>query len=228
MPADHDRLQAFYAGLSEESRRTRFLGPTNGIGDRQSTYFCCPDHAHREGFVATMGPADGPDRIVGHVCIEPDGPDTAEVAVAVADELQGHGIGRRLVDAAVYWARSDGFRTLTATMLAGNPAIQRLLTGLGLPSTAVAIGAGVVEVRIDLGRRQHGRLRRQLPGRGPSRKTRARRVRSARTCVTSDHRRLRPAGRCSERIRLPAATTRPRRNGTEVDHEPHPAGLRRQ
>ena len=150
-PADHDRLQAFYAGLSEESRRTRFLGPSNGIGDRQSSYFCCPDHAHREGFVATMVPADGPDRIVGHVCIEPDGPDTAEVAVAVADELQGRGIGRRLVDAAVYWARRDGFRTLTATMLAGNPAIQRLLTGLGLPSTAVAIGAGVVEVRIDLG-----------------------------------------------------------------------------
>jgi acetyltransferase len=151
VPADHDRLQAFYAGLSEETRRTRFLGPTNGIGDRQSAYFCCPDHAHREGFVATMGPADGRDRIVGHVCIEPDGPDTAEVAVAVADELQGRGIGRRLVDAAVYWARSDGFRTLTATMLAGNPAIQRLLTGLGLPTTAVAIGAGVVEVRIDLG-----------------------------------------------------------------------------
>ena len=151
IPADHDRLRAFYAELSEESRRTRFLGPTNGIGDRQSAYFCCPDHAHREGFVATMGPSDGADRIVGHVCIEPDGPDTAEVAVAVADELQGHGIGRRLVDAAVYWARSDGFRTLTATMLAGNPAIQRLLTGLGLPSTAVAIGAGVVEVRIDLG-----------------------------------------------------------------------------
>ena len=150
-PADHDRLCQFYAGLSDESRRTRFLGPTNGIGDRQSTYFCCPDHAHREGFVAVAGPATRPERIVGHVCVEPDGPATAEIAIAVADELQGRGIGRRLVDAAVHWAEVDGFRTLTATMLAGNPSIQRLLTGLGLPSVARPIGAGLIEVRIELG-----------------------------------------------------------------------------
>jgi acetyltransferase len=150
-PADHEALQAFYAGLSDESRRTRFLGPTNGIGEGQCTYFCCPDHAHREGFVAVAGPIGQPDRIVGHVCIEPDGPTTAEVAIAVADELQGRGIGRRLVKAAVGWARRDGFRALTATMLADNPAIQRLLTSLDLPTSAVPIGAGIIEIRIDLG-----------------------------------------------------------------------------
>ncbi|HLO35578.1 MAG TPA: GNAT family N-acetyltransferase [Candidatus Deferrimicrobium sp.] len=150
-PADHDGLQAFYAGLSDESRRTRFLGPTIGIGTNQSSYFCSPDHAHREGFVAVLETAAGPERIVGHVCVEPDGSETAEVAVAVADELQGQGIGRRLVDAAVDWARRDGFRSLNATMLADNPAIQRLLTGLGLPSVATPVGAGVIEVRIDLG-----------------------------------------------------------------------------
>lgn len=149
-PADHDGLRTFYAGLSDESRRTRFLGPTNGIGDVQCSYFCCPDHAHREGFVAVFGPASRPDRIVGHVCIEPDGPASAEVALAVADDLQGRGVGRTLVEAAVDWARRDGIQTLTATMLAGNPPIQRLLTGLGLPTTALAIGAGVIEVRIDL------------------------------------------------------------------------------
>ena len=150
-PGDHDSLRAFYASLSNESRRTRFLGSMSGIGDTQSTWFCCPDHAHREGFVATVKGPGQPDRIVGHVCIEPDGPTTAEVAVAVADELQARGVGRRLVGAAVEWARRDGFRTLTATMLANNPAIQRLLTSLGLPATARAVGAGIVEVAIDLG-----------------------------------------------------------------------------
>ena len=150
-PNDHDGLQEFYARLSDESRRTRFLGRTSGIGAGQSTYFCTPDHAHREGFVAVVGSATRTDQIVGHVCVEPDEPATAEVAVAVADELQGHGLGRKLVEAAVAWARRDGVRTMTATMLAGNPAIQRLLTGLALPSVAVPVGAGVIEVRIDLG-----------------------------------------------------------------------------
>lgn len=141
----------FYAAMSPESRRTRFLGPTSGIGLSQSEYFCHPDHAHREGFVAVAGPMARPDRIVGHVCIEPDGPRSAEIAVAVADDMQRRGIGRRLVDSAVTWARDDGFATLTATMLAGNPAIQHLLTGLGLPSTSAAVGAGVIAIRIDLG-----------------------------------------------------------------------------
>ena len=111
-PADHDTLRAFYGSLSDESRRTRFLGSSSGIGDGQSTWFCSPDHAHREGFIATIrGPRAG--RIVGHVCIEPDGPASAEVAVAVADELQGRGIGRALVEAAVEWARRDGFGSNT-------------------------------------------------------------------------------------------------------------------
>jgi acetyltransferase len=148
---DREGLEAFYAGLSAESRRTRFLGPTSGIAAGQSRYFCTPDHAHREGFVAVTGPGGRPDRIVGHICVEPDDAGTAEVALAVADEMQGRGIGRRLVDAAVLWARGEGFHALTATMLSANPAIQRLLTSLGLPCVAVPIGSGVIEVRIQLG-----------------------------------------------------------------------------
>jgi len=148
-PEDHDALRVFYARLSDGSRRTRFLGPASGIEADQSEYFCTPDHAHREGFVAVAGPFQ--ERLIGHVCVEPDGADAAEIAVAVADDAQGRGIGRTLVEAAVSWAREDGIGTLTATMLAGNPAIQRLLSGLGLPSTARPIGAGVVEIRIDLG-----------------------------------------------------------------------------
>jgi RimJ/RimL family protein N-acetyltransferase len=149
-PGDHERLQAFYAALSNESRRTRFFAPTAGIGARQSAFFCTPDHHHREGFVAVIDPGDRTDRIVGHICVEPDGSDAAEVAVTVADELQHRGIGRMLVDAAARWARREGLRRLTATMLADNPAIHRLLGHLGLPSKETPIGAGVVEIRISL------------------------------------------------------------------------------
>jgi GNAT superfamily N-acetyltransferase len=150
-PGDRDALRSFYATLSEESRRTRFLGPTIGIGADQSTWFCTPDHAHREGFVAVSGPGPIPERILGHVCVEPEGTATAEIAVAVADDVQGRGIGRRLVEAAVARAREHGIGTLTATMLAGNPAIQRLLSGLGLPSSAQPVGAGIIEIRIEIG-----------------------------------------------------------------------------
>lgn len=153
-PGDHDRLRAFYAGLSDESRRTRFFALTPGIGDGQSTWFCSPDHGHREGLVAAAGHGHR-ERIVGHLCIEPIDERTAEIAVAVADAFQGHGIGRRLAVAATDAARADGYTRLLATMLAGNPAIQRLLHGLGLPASSRAIGAGVIQATIELGELRH-------------------------------------------------------------------------
>lgn len=159
VPSDHAGLRALYAGLSDESRRLRFFGPCSGIATSEATRFCTPDHDHREGFVAVIEIAGLADEVVGHVCVEPDGPNSAEVAIAVADDLHGRGIGRRLVERGVEWARTDGLTTLTATMLAGNPRIQRLLTGLGMPSASRAIGAGVVEIRIDLRRRGSGRPR---------------------------------------------------------------------
>ncbi len=39
---------------------------------------------------------------------------------------------------------------LTATMLAGNAAIHRLLIGLGLPSRVRYVGAGQAEITIEL------------------------------------------------------------------------------
>jgi hypothetical protein len=72
------------------------------------------------------------------------------VAIVVAEGVQHHGVGRALVEAGVAWARGAGYRRLTATMLVGNVPIYRLLTGLGLRSRTVPLGAGVCRVEIDL------------------------------------------------------------------------------
>ena len=97
-PADDEPLRRFYADLSDESRALRFLGPTPCLGPALANAFCRADHEHREGFVAVLQDSRGPERIVGHLCVEPfeDG-ETAEVAVAVADAMQRQGIGRELI-----------------------------------------------------------------------------------------------------------------------------------
>jgi RimJ/RimL family protein N-acetyltransferase len=147
-PRDADALDRFYAGLSDESRATRFLGATRGLRGEQARRFCSTDHHHREGLVAVAGcPAD---TIVGHLCLEPDDEAaSAEMAIAVADAWQRRGIGRALLEAGIEWARHEGLRQLTAVTWAANVAIARLLDGLGLPVRRQGLGAEI-RVVVDL------------------------------------------------------------------------------
>jgi GNAT superfamily N-acetyltransferase len=150
-PDDAPELERFYAELSADSRLLRFLGVVTGLSHRQSATFCTPDHAHREGFVVTApAPGSGAERIVGHLCLEPDGKGSAEVAIAIADARQRRGLGRRLVARGVEWARGHGISRLTATMWADNAGIHRLLLGLGLPARARPLSGGLSAVTIDL------------------------------------------------------------------------------
>jgi acetyltransferase len=148
---DAPELQRFYAALSPLSRQARFLSVGGGVSQAQSASFCTTDHNHREGFVAIVdGPSHRLARIVGHLCLEPDGAGAAEVAIAVADEFQHQGIGQRLMAAGVDWARHHRIARLTATMFVGNAPIHFLLMGLGLPTRSRYVGAGIAEITIDI------------------------------------------------------------------------------
>jgi len=151
-PTDASAIESFYAALSAESRRTRFFAVGAGLSHRQSVSFCTPDHDHREGFVAVaLQATPGAERVVGHLCLEPAGPGVAEIAIAVEDRSQHRGIGRRLMEAGIEWARAEGFARLTATTFAGNAPIHRLLAGLGLPAHAQpGPDSGTEDIVIDL------------------------------------------------------------------------------
>jgi len=152
-PGDAEALERFYADLSEDSRHLRFFGGLRGISHTQSVSFCTPDHEHREGFVA-LAPSEGGGQpvIVGHLCLEPVDAHSAELAIAVADAFQRQGIGRRLITAGIDWARSVGVTRLTATMLATNVPVYRLVRGLGLAMSTRPQGIDAISVAIDLTR----------------------------------------------------------------------------
>ena len=153
-PGDRDALIRFYEALSAESLALRFHGASIGIVDRVAVFFCGPDHDHREGLVAVLeepgvrGAVE--PTIVGHLSLEPSGVHEVEVAVAVADAWQRHGIGRRLLLAALTWAERHGIERLRASMLWTNVAILGLLRSMGRAVTLSTPGAGVVDATIDL------------------------------------------------------------------------------
>jgi acetyltransferase len=141
---DASALSDFYAALSAESLRRRFLGSGRHPCDELARAFTEHDG---EGFVAVLaerGPRDG--AIVGHATLQPDGRGGAEVAFAVADELQGHGIGHRLMDAVVSGARAIGLHELNASLFADNGAMRRLLESAEASVTSDAIDGGVEEI----------------------------------------------------------------------------------
>ena len=103
------------------------------------------------GVVAVRrGSNAGTEEIVGHASVQPDGHGGAEVAFAVADEIRGHGLGRRLVSHALRLARELGSDRASATMLAGNVPMRHLLTSAGQPVRADHLEAGTEEIVLDL------------------------------------------------------------------------------
>ncbi|MEA2623551.1 MAG: acetyltransferase [Chloroflexota bacterium] len=142
-------LADFYRALSNESRRRRFLGTCLGLPPSACLALCGADHQHSEGLIAALRqPGQDDGRIVGHLCLVPDDEGGLELAIAVADELQGCGIGRRLVAAAASWARSRGIGAVHASCFADNGAVLHLLSTVAGEATVRSGGPSVLEVEL--------------------------------------------------------------------------------
>lgn len=150
-PADRDGLTRFYAALSPDSLEARFHGATPGIGEGTARFFCGPDHVHREGLVAEGLDEHGQHVIVGHVCLEPIRPGRAEMAIAVADRWQHHGLGRAMLSRAIDWAKDHGVTELGASIRGSNGAMIGLVRCMGLPVTVDDGAGGVIDATIELG-----------------------------------------------------------------------------
>jgi GNAT superfamily N-acetyltransferase len=145
--SDAAGLSAFYARLSPESRRRRFLGTVTTVDPALIARFATPG----DGIVGVLrepGPNDG--AVVAHGSVQTVGRARAEVAFAVADELHGRGLGRSLVDAAIRLARERGFSLATASLYADNTPMRRLLRDSAREVVSDVIEDGVEEIELRL------------------------------------------------------------------------------
>ena len=145
---DAEGLSDFYAGLSQRSRRQRFLGATRPPTREQLAALVCAP-----GVVAVLadcGPRDG--AIVGHASIHPDGSGGGEAAFAVADEFQGQGLGSQLMAAILEHAHALGIHRLNADLYADNVPMRRLLVHSGRALASDDIDTGIEEITLDLDR----------------------------------------------------------------------------
>ena len=140
-PDDKDRLVAGLGRLSKRSVYQRFLAPKPRLTTSELRYLTEVDFTDHYALVAVL--AGHPEVVVGvgRWVRDVERPDHAEVAVVVADDLQGRGVGTTLGTALADAAVQRGITRFTATMLPGNHAARRLFARLSRRLEVVSDGA---------------------------------------------------------------------------------------
>jgi acetyltransferase len=125
-PQDKDALVAGLGHLSDRSVYQRFLSPKPRLTSSELRYLTEVDFVDHYALVATL--ARCPDVVVGvgRWVRSQDARGDAEIAVVVADDLQGRGVGTQLGTALTAAARERGVQRFTASMLPTNRAAHRL------------------------------------------------------------------------------------------------------
>jgi RimJ/RimL family protein N-acetyltransferase len=125
-PDDKGLLQEGLSRWSPESARARFLTLKTRFTAGELRYLTEVDGYRHVALVAVAH--DDPGRLlaVGRYVRLPGDPRTAEIAIAVADEFHGQGLGSRLGMLLADHARTHGVRRFVATMLSDNVAAHRL------------------------------------------------------------------------------------------------------
>lgn len=144
--SDAAGLSDFYARLSPESKHRRFLSYGNRSDGALARAFTEREGEGLVGILDEPGPNDG--EVVAHASLQPDGQGCADIAFAVADELQGHGIGTALMEMVVQHAKELGLQRLSATLFADNTPMRRLLQGAGCEIALDQIDAGTEEIAL--------------------------------------------------------------------------------
>lgn len=144
-PADKERLARGLERLSAESRHLRFGTDIQHLTDKQLRYFTELDYDDHVAWGA-LDPEDAehPGMGVARWIRLREDPEVAEVAIVVADDYQGRGLGTILLAALLHTARARGIRVFRNYVLEQNDEMLSLLGQLGAISNP--IGGGMYEV----------------------------------------------------------------------------------
>jgi N-acetylglutamate synthase-like GNAT family acetyltransferase len=143
LPADEPEIEELLQTLSARSVYQRFLS----VSPRSAQAYAERLDDRSRTLDAVVAAVGGQLVAVGstHRLSE----DSAEFALAIADRLQGHGLGTLLLEALIERARGHGLAQLVGEVLVVNAQMLEVLRDLGLPVT-VSMDQGIAEVTIDL------------------------------------------------------------------------------
>ena len=131
-PEDAAALREFFAALSLESRAFRFFSGAIDL-EGAAALLADVDYAQRYGLLATRG-----GKVLGHGLYVGGPEGQAEVAFAVAEEMQGKGLGTILLAHLAEVAGEHGYSTFVAVVLPQNHRMVEMFRESGLPTETTA------------------------------------------------------------------------------------------
>jgi GNAT superfamily N-acetyltransferase len=143
-PGDSELIQVFFRRLSSETVYRRFLSPVTALNDALLKRLVDIDHCDREALIALDDQG-----IVGVARYGTGRGESHDVAIVVADDWQGRGLGTLLIRRLAHIARLRGIATFHATMLGDNIRAQSLVRALST-RTSMRFEGGYMEAEIPL------------------------------------------------------------------------------
>jgi acetyltransferase len=130
-PEDAEIEQAFVRGLSDESRYLRFMYSVQELSQSMLVRFTQIDYSREMALIAVTAEQDKEIELgVARFSINPDA-DSCEFALVVADNMQGKGLGQKLMIALMDAARAKGLKIMEGEVLKTNANMLKLMNRLG-------------------------------------------------------------------------------------------------
>jgi GNAT superfamily N-acetyltransferase len=130
--SDRDLVARAFAGLGAESRYRRFMVPKQALSEAELRQLTAVDGARHFAIGVVAWDVDSKEQplAIGHFFRSAADSEVAEPAIAVADAVQGRGLGKLLLRRLTREARQRGVRRFCGDVISDNRAIQCLIRGL--------------------------------------------------------------------------------------------------
>jgi acetyltransferase len=145
-PEDAELVQRFVHDLSEESKYFRFMNSMQELTETMLVRFTQIDYSREMALIAVAEEQGREVELgVARYATNPDG-DTCEFALVIADNMQGKGLGQKLMVALMEAARDMGLSVIEGEVLSNNHKMLKLMSRLGFASKVSAEDQGIMKV----------------------------------------------------------------------------------
>ncbi|MFD2057965.1 GNAT family N-acetyltransferase [Mesorhizobium calcicola] len=147
-PADIALYPEFLARVSPDDLRLRFLSPRKSFSDQMLKRLTQLDYDRNMAFVA-LEMSSGALAGISRLSCDPDHV-SAEYALLVRTDLQGHGLGWELLRQIIDYAKADGIGRIEGIVLSENSKMLAMCREFGFSITHLPNEPGLVEATLEL------------------------------------------------------------------------------